>query len=98
MDDLQPPECPNEPDTPENIYPSPLGEKVARQGRMRGREVRDLTTPLTLPTASAAGPFPLPGGAREKSAYACGTPLAAATSAAKSDCSFSMPSPSWKRT
>ena len=31
-------------------YPSPLGEKVARQGRMRGREAQDLTTPLTLPT------------------------------------------------
>lgn len=28
----------------------------------------------------------------------CGTPEAAATSAAKSDTSFSMPSPSWKRT
>lgn len=28
----------------------------------------------------------------------CGTPEAAATSAAKSETSFSMPSPSWKRT
>ncbi len=50
------------------------------------------------PPLGSAVPPEQADASRYAAGLACGTPEAAATSAAKSDASFSMPSPSWKRT